>query len=186
MVRHNLVGTKIGLVVPAYVTIDSIDQLNANASKFDNQIIGIDPGAGIMAKTDLAIKGYNLDKMKLVPSSGPTMTAVLKDKIAHNQWVVVTGWTPHWMFSKWDLKYLQDPKGIYGGEEYIETIARKGLKKDKPDLYEFLTKFNWTPAQMEQVLEMNQKKGTDPYDNALKWINAHPDVVNQWLPSKGM
>jgi len=47
----NLVGTKIGLVVPQYVTINSIDELNANIYQFKRKIIGIDPGAGLMSKT---------------------------------------------------------------------------------------------------------------------------------------
>ncbi len=181
-VRHNLVGTKIGLVVPDYVTIKSIGQLNKYASKFDNQIVGIDPGAGIMSKTEKAIKDYHLTKMKLMDSSGAMMTAVLKDKIAHHQWVVVTGWTPHWMFGKWQLKYLKDPKDVYGGSEYIDTIARKNLKKDKPELYAFLTKFHWNAKDMEQVMAMNQEKDTTPYENAVKWIKEHPDLVKKWLP----
>ena len=41
---HNLVGTRIGLVVPTYVTIDSIDEMNAHAEKFNGQITGIDRG----------------------------------------------------------------------------------------------------------------------------------------------
>ena len=39
---------RIGLVVPDYVDIHSIEQLNANKEKFGGEIIGIDAGAGIM------------------------------------------------------------------------------------------------------------------------------------------
>jgi glycine betaine/proline transport system substrate-binding protein len=35
-----------GLVVPAYVTINSIEELNANKDKFKGEIIGI--GGGLM------------------------------------------------------------------------------------------------------------------------------------------
>ena len=179
---HNLVGTRIGLVVPTYVTIDSIADLDTHAKKFDNQIIGIDPGAGIMSKTEEAIKAYGLKNMELMEGSGAMMTAVLKDKIKNNEWVVVTGWTPHWKFGKWDLKYLDDPKNIYGGAEYIDTIVRKGLKEDKPDLYAFLEKFKWTPEDIQTVMAWNQEKGTTPHENALKWINQNPDKVAAWLP----
>ncbi len=179
---HNLEGTRIGLVVPFYVTIDSIAELNANADKFDNEIIGIDPGAGLMSKTEEAIKVYGLDDMELMEGSGAMMTAVLQNKIKHHDWVVVTGWTPHWMFGKWDLKYLEDPKKVYGGAEYIDTIVRKGLKKDKPDLYAFLEKFHWTADDIQTVMAWNQEKGTTPAENALKWIKLNPDKVAAWLP----
>lgn len=67
-------GARIGLVVPDYVTINSIEELNAEKERFSGQIVGIDAGAGIMKATDQAIKDYGLD-YKLMTSSGPAMTA---------------------------------------------------------------------------------------------------------------
>ena len=58
---------------------------------------------------------------------------------------MVTGWTPHWKFSAYDLKYLEDPKGTLGGAENIKTIARKGLEEDMPEAYKILDRFNWEP-----------------------------------------
>ena len=71
----NLDGTRIGLVVPQYVTIDNITELNGAADKFDGKLIGIDPGAGLMSKTEKVIEDYGLN-LKLVEGSGATMTAV--------------------------------------------------------------------------------------------------------------
>ena len=181
---HNLVGTKIGLVVPTYVTINSIEEMNVNADKFDGKITGIDPGAGLMSKTEKVLEDYKLDKMKLMEGSGAMMTAVLKDKIKNKEWVVVTGWTPHWKFGKWDLKYLEDPKNIYGGDEYIDTVVRKDLKTDKPELYKFLKKFKWTAADIQTVMAWNQEEDADPYKNAVRWINENEDKVKEWLPEK--
>ncbi|MFO7718398.1 MAG: glycine betaine ABC transporter substrate-binding protein [Thermodesulfobacteriota bacterium] len=177
----NLEGTRIGLVVPEYVEIDSIDEINDHAEKFDEQIIGIDPGAGIMSTTEEVLEDYNMDEIELMEGSGATMTAVLKDRIEDEEWVVVTGWTPHWKFAKWDLKYLDDPKGTYGGEEKISTIVRPGLKEDMPEVYEFLDNFSWTPEDMAQVMVWNQD-GKDPYESAKKWIEQNPEKVESWLP----
>jgi len=177
----NLKGTKIGLVVPEYVTIDSISELNSSADKFKGKIIGVDPGAGIMSKTETALKKYKLDKFKLINGSGATMTAFLADSIRKKEWVAVTGWTPHWKFARWKLKYLKDPKNIYGGAESIFTLVKKGLKKEKPDVYRFLDKFSWTPAEMQEVMVMNRKDGTDPYKNAVEWINRNKSKVDKWL-----
>ena len=176
----NCLGAGIGLVVPTYVTINSIDELNAHAAKFDGQITGIDPGAGIMSKTEKAIADYKLDKFELMESSGAMMTAILKDKINKKEWVVVTGWTPHWKFARWDLKYLEDPKGIYGGSEEIRTIVRQGLDKDMPDVYRFLDNFYWTLADIGQVMGWNAD-GADPADSARRWIKENPDKVKAWL-----
>jgi len=180
----NFKGTRIGLVVPDYVSIDSIDQLEAHAKKFDGKIIGIDPGAGIMSKTQQVLKDYDLKDFTLVQGSGATMTAALSDAIRNHQWIVVTGWTPHWMFARWKLKYLNDPKKVYGTGGNIDTIVRKGLKKDAPTAYYILNHFHWSGKDMEEVMNMNRKQGSDPYTNARQWIKDHPKVVQQWLPSK--
>ncbi len=120
---------------------------------------------------------------ELVQGSGATMTAALKSAYQSKEWVVVTGWTPHWKFNKFKLKYLKDPKKIYGGTEFIHTIVRKGLKEDMPQVYEFLDKFKWTAADMQEVMLMNLKKGTDQYENAKKWVMQNEEKVKEWLPA---
>src|SRR5215813_4786583 len=65
------------LAVPKYVTIDSMDQLNESADKFDGKIVGIEPGAGLMRDTADAVKAYGL-KYQLVEGSTAAMTAALK------------------------------------------------------------------------------------------------------------
>lgn len=177
----NMQGTKIGLVVPSYVKIDSIKQLAdpAVAKKFDGQVIGIDPGAGIMSATEQAIKDYKLPE-KLIVGSGATMTAALSDAIRQKKPVVVTGWTPHWMWARWDLKYLDDPKLSFGKPEDIDTLVRKGLKTDQPVAYQILDNFKWTGKDMGQVMAADRKDGADPMTDAKNWIKAHQKIVNGW------
>ncbi|AHF05180.1 glycine/betaine ABC transporter substrate-binding protein [Marichromatium purpuratum 984] len=178
----NLIGTRVGLVVPAYVEIDSIAELAENAARFDNKIIGIEPGTGMMRRTEQVMATYGLEDMKLVESSGPIMTAVLGDAIKDGDWVVVTGWTPHWMFSTHELKYLADPENIYGGVERIHTVVRKGLAEDMPEAYAVLDNFHWTPEQMGELMAWNEEKRADPYENARRWVETYPEVVQSWLP----
>lgn len=173
-------GAKIGLVVPTYVTIDSIDELNAHRNDFGGRIVGIDPGAGIMQAAEEALDAYNLD-FQLVDGSDAAMTAALRTAVRRNQWVVVTGWTPHWKFAEWDLKYLEDPKGVFGGAETINKIVRPGFNEDNPEVYAFLQRFYWTPEQMAAVM-VDILGGMEPEDAARAWIAANEDVVQSWLP----
>ncbi len=176
----SMAGARIGLVVPTYVTIDSIEELNSHAKKFDGRIIGIDPGAGIMSKSELALEEYNLNNMELVSSTGPMMTAELKDRYDDKKWVVVTGWVPHWKFAKFDLKFLEDPKKVFGESETINTIVRKGLKEDMPEVYKILDNFQWGPAEIGEVMAMNMENGKAG-ENAKKWVKNNPEIVKQWL-----
>lgn len=179
----NLDGTKLGLVVPAYTEASTIDDLNAKASDFNREIIGIDPGAGLQSLTEQVVKDYKL-KLRLRDGSDATMTAALSNAIKNNEDIVVTGWTPHWMFARWDLKYLEDPKNVYGGAEQIHTIARKGLKKDLPTAYAILDQFEWTPDDMGEIMLMNEEPNSDPYANAKKWVEDHPEKLKKWLASE--
>ncbi len=178
-VRENLVGAKIGLVVPDYVTINSIEEMNGVADKFNGEITGIEAGAGVMQATEDTIEVYDLD-YELVASSSAGMAAALGKAIDEDRWIVVTGWSPHWKFARWDLKYLDDPEGTFGGEEYIATIARQNLDEEKPEVYELLTKFNWTPDDMHSVM-LDIADGMNEEDAASKWVEANIDQVNEWI-----
>ncbi len=173
-------GARIGLVVPEYVEADSIEDLNDYVDQFDGEITGIDPGAGIMSATESAIEEYNLD-FSLLEGSDATMTGALDTAIRMDDWIVVTGWTPHWKFARYDLKYLEDPKGTYGEAERIEKIARQGLQDDAPEAYQFLDNFYLTQAELGEVMELNTEYPDDLYANAVQFIEENPDLVEKWL-----
>ena len=178
----NLDGTKSGLVVPAYVEVDSIEDLKDKsvAEQFDYKIIGIEPGAGVMQSTEKVIEQYGLDGWELVESSSAAMAAELTKAYKNNSPIIVTGWTPHWKFSKFDLKYLDDPQKVYGGAEQIHTIVRQGLKEDMPDAYQFLDNFNWSPDDMADVM-IEIAEGASPEEAAKTWVESHEQQVNEWL-----
>lgn len=175
----NLEGTKLGLVVPTYMKdVNSIEDLSDQAKK---KITGIEPGAGITTATQKTIKAYpNLSDWELVLSSTGAMTTSLDQAIKNKEEIIVTGWSPHWMFSKYDLKYLKDPKKTLGNEENIQTLARLGLKKDMPKLYKIVDNFFWTTEDMESVM-LDMNKGMKPEEAAKKWIKANKNKVAKWL-----
>ena len=178
----NMEGAKIGLVVPEYVTINSIEEMNSVKDNFKGQIIGIDPGAGIMQASENALTDYDLD-YELVEGSEGTMIMSLKEAIADEKWIAVTGWTPHWKFARWDLKYLDDPQKVYGEAETINTIVRLGLKEDLPDAYEFFDNFAWTPDDLSSAMVLAEELG-DPVKAARQWVEQNQDLVQSWLPAE--
>lgn len=175
----NYLGAKIGLVVPDYVPENSIADLNAHKTDFSGRIVGIDAGSGIMAKTAEAIKVYHLD-YQLLSSSGPAMVSQLERSIRAHQPVVVTGWTPHWMWSKYKLKFLQDPKDVYGDGDRYDTIVNPGLDQKAPQLISFLKKFQWKQGELESIM-LATESGAKPDAAAASWIAAHGDRVDSWM-----
>lgn len=173
----NLKGAKVGLVVPDYMDVDSIADLTNQANK---KIIGIEPGAGVVNAAENTINTYdNLADWTVETSSSGAMTVALGQAIKKQEPIVITGWSPHWMFAKYELKYLEDPKNGMGSEEQIHTMVRKGLKEDQAEAYKVLDQFNWTKEDMEEVmLEINN--GKDPQEAAKTWIENNQDKVASW------
>jgi glycine betaine/proline transport system substrate-binding protein len=175
-------GTKSGLVVPAYVTIDSIAQMQANKKKFDGKIIGIDAGAGIMKTCEQLIKDYDMD-FKLVASSGPAMVAALKKAIGNKEWIAVTGWRPHWKFGRWDLKFLaQSEDKMVWKPGSIHIFGRKDLKTDKPELAQFLSNMKLTDPQLADLMLKVENSDSDVEEVARQWMMDNPDVIAAWIP----
>lgn len=178
----NFEGAKIGLVVPAYMDINSIEDLNSVKDGLDSKIIGIDAGAGIMKAANNAIDEYGLD-LELVEGSGATMTTMLKKAEDSKSPIVVTGWKPHWKFATWELKFLDDPKGVFGDSEDIHTITRTGFKNDMPEVAKFLENFKMDDQQLGSLMgAINDNSNKDPIDVARDWMKENEELVNSWIP----
>ena len=175
-------GARVGLAVPDYVPLRSIDELDANAEKFNGRIVGIDAGSGLMRLTSKAMRDYGITQLQLVPGSGASMAASLTDAVFKQEWIVVTAWSPHWMFSRWPMHYLDDPLNSLGKEESIFKVGRDGLEKDHPDVWAFLNKFRFEDAsQLQRLMDWNQQIGTDPVQNARRFMKENPRLVESWL-----
>lgn len=174
----NLEGAQLALTVPAYMDVDSIADLTDEANQ---TITGIEPGAGVVASAQEAVEVYdNLSDWQVLTSSSGAMTTELGTSIANEEEIVITGWTPHWMYQSYDLKNLEDPEGIMGEEETINTMVRTGLQEDMPEAYQILDNFYWEMDDMESVM-MAINEGADPQAAAQAWVDENQDTVDEWL-----
>lgn len=174
-------NASIGLVVPEYVEINSLEELadSHNADMFNGEIIGIDAGAGMMKAAERAIEEYGID-LQLVTSSEAAMTVALDRAIGLEEPIVVVGWTPHWKFAEYDLKFLEDPKGIYGDSEDIHALGRLGLEEDMPEVYSFLSNYTLTDDQLADLMSAIFV-ADDDMEAARTWMKENEDVVSQWI-----
>ena len=171
----NFENGRIGLVVPDYVNVNSIDELNANVALFDGKIVGIDAGAGIMNKAAEAVKDYDL-KFKLQTSSEAAMLAILKKSIDAKKPIVITGWSPHYIFSNFKLKFLNDPKKVFGEVEKLQTVANKKFVTTHPEVTEFFKNFQLNDLELGSLLAVFQKE-SDEKTAAEKWLSEHQEFA---------
>ena len=175
-------GTQSGLVVPEYVEVDSISNLNNNVEEFDGEITGIDAGAGVMQTTQDVIEEYDLN-FDLITSSGPAMTAALSSAIENEEPIIVTGWQPHWKFGRWDLKFLkQDEDKMMWERGNIHIMGRQNLEQDKPELAQFLRNMYFTEEQLGDLMVTVEESDQDVSQVTMQWMNEHEELVNSWIP----
>ncbi len=171
----SLKGAKTGLVVPEYVNIKSIADLNMQKEKFNNTIYAIEKEAGVTMQSDKAVKEYNLD-LEMDYGNNKTIYDALDSAIKNKDFVVVTGWFPETMFEKWDLKFLEDPKCCFGDDKQINSISRLKLKDNYPLLHEALQRFKWTPKQTAKVM-MLMEEGYSADEAACEFLNINSNFL---------
>ncbi|MFC4735051.1 glycine betaine ABC transporter substrate-binding protein [Bacillus daqingensis] len=177
----NLEGSRTGLAVPDYMDITSIDELSSDVV---DEIIGIDAGAGIMMSTEEVVDVYDLD-IDASPSSDAAMTAALDAAIDNEDPIVVTAWQPHWKFNSYDIRFLEDPEGVYEEEEEIRTMVREGLEEDHPVAFDILDNFYWDADDMNEVMLDVAENDMEIEDAAQQWIDNNRETVDEWLDVEG-
>lgn len=178
-------GGRNGWAVPAYVPesqVASISDLNKPdvKSKLDGTIQGIGPGSGLMQASEKSVQAYNLNGYNLQSSSEAGMLAAVSRAYQTKQWVVATVWSPHWLWQKWQMRYLKDPKGTLGGEEQIHAFASKQFATKFPRADVFFKHFKLTLADVEAI-ELAGNSTNDYASAAKKFVDAHPDKLKAWL-----
>lgn len=177
-------GAKLGWVVPKYIPeseIGSIEDLKKPEvqKKLSGTVQGIDPGAGLTRLSQEALKSYELKDYKLQISSEAGMLTSVDRAYRGEKWFVATSWSPHWMFGKYELRYLKDPKNALGEAEHVDVLARKEFKTDNPKVAEFMTRMKLPIADLEAAMFDAQETS---YEKAVeKYISEHPDQIKSWL-----
>jgi glycine betaine/proline transport system substrate-binding protein len=183
----NLIGpwfvpARLGLVVPQYSPVNSIPELRQHANEFkvhgSPAIVGIAPGTSEMPMTHRAIKAYHLP-MKLINSSEAAMMAALKRAYDKHKNIVVTLWSPHWAWAVYKLKYLSDPKKIYGNGDHLYIITEKDFASKYPKIQRWIKRFHMSTKQLAS-LEADIKK-TNTTQGVKSWMKNHKKLIHSWF-----
>ena len=172
------------LVVPDYVAdVNTIADLKGQAGQFEGRIVGIEAGAGEMkAMREKVIPNYGLTDYNLVEGSSPAMLASLDSAIKQKQPIVVTLWQPHWAFSRFPLKVLDDTQTAFGPPDEMQIIATKGWSAANPEAAGWLKNFKITPEQLSDLMLKIQTAGKGQEQAAAKqWAADNKAVVDAWF-----
>ncbi|MGP9489268.1 glycine/betaine ABC transporter substrate-binding protein [Arthrobacter sp. MYb224] len=173
--------SRLTVAVNEDAPIDSLDELAANADKFNNRIVGIEPGAGLTeAMNEAAIPEYGLDDMEFLTSSTAAMLTELETATNNGENIVVTLWEPHWANAAFPVKNLEDPKGSLGDAEGIHTFSRTGFADDHAEVAKWMGDFKMdleTLYDLENLLFV--ENDTDDYQPLVKqWMEENREFVD--------
>ncbi|MGH3654799.1 glycine betaine ABC transporter substrate-binding protein [Glutamicibacter sp.] len=178
--------SKLTVAVNEDAPIDSLDELAANADKFKNKIVGIEAGAGLTRTMEEAvIPEYGLEDMEFITSSTSAMLTELKTATDAGEDIVVTLWEPHWAYSSFPVKNLEDPKGALGGTESIHNYSRAGFADEFPEVSGWMSNFKMSLDELytlEKVLFVDND--TDDYEPLVRqWMEENPEIVERMTAS---
>jgi glycine betaine/proline transport system substrate-binding protein len=169
----------LGWVVPAYSPANSIAELNQYKDRFGGKVYGIDAGAGMMKTSKAIIEAYGLD-YELVDGSEQAMLTMLEDAYSNKRDIVILGWRPHWKFAKYDLKFLEDPKGFWKSSE-VHVLVHKGLDQKAPEAYAFLKNWRIPIEDVEDMILRLELESADPTQLAADWVENNQEKVEAML-----
>ncbi|MEZ5087396.1 MAG: glycine betaine ABC transporter substrate-binding protein [Tessaracoccus sp.] len=166
--------------VPEYSEIRSIEDIPDFADVLNNQIIGIEPGAGLTeASLDSVIPEYELDEFELVTSSTTAMLAELRNKVNREEEIVVTLWRPFWANAEFGMRDLEDPKGALGEQEALHFLATAGFAEQYPDIAEWVAQVKLDDEQYGSLEDtvVNQFEEGQEEEAVHAWMEANPGVL---------
>lgn len=171
-------GVYQGLVVPSYVPIDSVDQLNTITDKVGGKIVGIEPGSGLMRSVAAAVKAYGL-KYKVIDGSTAAMTAQLQSSLQRKEPIVTMLWKPSWMVQKYNVKFLKDPKGIFEPPQVYYWIAKKGFSASNSHAREAIASV-YVPLEDITLITAEMKNGKTEEQAVDVWWRKNSGLIQRW------
>ena len=172
--------TEQGIAVPYYMDVHSLAKLDHAGTDMLN---GIEPGSAPMPQLEeKVIPGYHLD-MKLVESSTSAMLSELDTAYRMREPIVFFGWSPHWMNTRYDIRYLKDPRDLQGrfnDPAEISSVVKENLSEDDPAAYEFIKAISLSKDEVNQM-EADINDAGDPEAGVKTWLEDNPSVVQPWI-----
>jgi len=193
----------IGWYVPPwmaqkYPDITNWKNLNKYASMFKTSESGgkgqlLDGDPSYVTNDEALVKNLNLDYQVVVGGSEAALIQSFRSAEKNKTPLLAYFYEPQWFFSEMKLVRVHLPKYTPGCDadaakvacdyppyHLNKLISTKFADSGSPAVT-LVKQFHWTNDDQNEVAEYIAKDGMKPEDAAKKWIDANPDLVNQWL-----
>lgn len=149
---RNTSGCIMGLTVPNYCSMNSIEDIGHHISKIDGRIYSVRRTTYIGSMLQELVNQYGLSGIELVYMDEEDLFELVAKKYKNKEWLVFTGWKPHYIFGECELKVLIDRKQTFGIEDTMTTYINQHLAKESPELCEILKGFKMDNNGLNKAL----------------------------------
>ena len=161
--------------------ISTDNGIRDHSQEMDYTITGVELGAGQTEVINHAIETYDsLDGWEQKTSSYAAMLAELDEAFENEAPIAIAAWSPHYKFSQYDLKYLEDTEGIFGEDETVRTIARTELEEDLPHAYAILDRIQFETGMIEEAVRQGADSNAPYTEIAREWVDENAGTVEEW------
>ncbi|HEY2880386.1 ABC transporter substrate-binding protein, partial [Nocardioides sp.] len=193
----------IGWYVPPwmaqkYPDITNWKNLNKYASMFKTSESGgkgqlLDGDPSYVTNDEALVKNLGLNYQVVVGGSEAALIQSFRSAEKNHTALLAYFYEPQWFFSEMKLVRVHLPKYTPGCDadaakvacdyppyHLNKLISTKFADGGSPAVT-LVKNFHWTNDDQNTVAEYIAKDGMKPEDAAKKWIDANPDLVNQWV-----
>lgn len=134
--------------------------------------------------------GLDQDYNYFRSGSDSSLAAAISSAYEKGEPIVAYYWDPTWLLGKYDMVLLEDapyePVGFEEGKTACPSVrvtvtASNEFYDENADFCAFLSNYYTSSALTSEALAYMQETGADYNETARWFLNAHPELLEQWL-----
>ena len=170
-----------------------VDQVEEYADKVGGTLYDGDPGWVTTQQNAKRLAAY-APSLKHNRSSEAALIAQLERSYSRQEPILLFFYHPHWVFQKYDLVQLEEPKDYTDGcfvdggpddcaipTQSAHIAARKDLQERAPQFAALLGKVAIPLDDIETMLQQVDVDKRPVADVAREWVDAHSADIGGWI-----
>jgi glycine betaine/proline transport system substrate-binding protein len=140
------------------------------------------------------LEAFGVDFQPVFAGSEGAALAELDAAFQRGDPIITYLWEPHWAHAKYDLIQIEMPEWTSDcypeGERFdcgyptdpVAKLIWPGLQEEFPEAYEFLSNFQMTNAQQNEIVLNLAENDLTVRAAAQEWVDANESVWRAWIP----
>lgn len=174
--------------VPAFVpetAVAAVADLKESSvvERMTKTIAVVGPGSGLETGSQQIMDSYGLaeEGYELVTLPSDEWAATLDTAVAQNNWTVIGLWQPQYLNEQYDVRPLDEPQELLGGQDTCYLIARNAfveqLDENTADLLRNIRLDISTITQLDYQVNIEGQKLEEVI---RQWRQEHAQTIAQW------